>query len=813
MPSFRPLVIGVALVALLAIPTIAIGDDGASNPSNPTDATASASALENVPGVLDASASVQATSDGDSALIASVQGGTVDVSNDPTSGISIAATDGTMISVAIPGADSASAAQPLANDAVVFTNVAPDASIVAQATPAVADAADLIPAVDASSDSNSIDTSTDQGSDQSANADATADGDADTTADVSTPSTDSSSGDAANSDAVANEGSSADTSQTAVDDDSSDAGVTSDSEPADASGLQPGDTGLSAVGGGLRLMVVISSPNAPSDYDFHLSIPDGDSIATGADGGYKVLDSQGSTVLTVLPSWARDANDNLVPSSYSLDGTTLTLHVDLTGATFPVVADPSLSTAGAMALPFSGISDSADLSGNRLVAGTVPMSGGLSGLGGVVYALAWPSTSTSDVTPELSISHQPTPVAQTTRINSDGSFVLRVPSNINLSDFSTDSGKTVTFDLYAIINGHRYYSVFSRDIDSDGSFVAPVPDVNLSFSTPAVNSAGYSSVSVANATASLGNVFSSSTTTTYCGRKPQRVKGVYVYSCDAKGHAITAPKALVNAVVAELNNLSPACAEDGCDYDFNYGSAERVWSTIGNTFISGSPTAAHRYIYARFSFANAARATLGVGVSGSAFIGGFHLGGTKGITNTVDFDWGWTKDGTALSYQRRAYYQLREHWYAAFYPDMNMVLLTNQQNSYSPVAFEQIGSRTPKPARYPIARTCQQIKSLVVPETVTRNTHAFATIIKGVNFTVSSPFNDKYGPARVGLSLTSQSGADSWVIAKYKVKDYAWICGNSTDQSVEPFDAPKIQAIHGKKLPHGAIEWWYQPVE
>jgi hypothetical protein len=724
-----------------------------------------------------------------------VQGGTIKASTDPLSGVSIAASDGADVSVAIPGAENADDAQSIANNAVVYADVAPDASIVVQATPAVADASDLIPTVGGKPDIAVDDTSTGQ-SDQAENPstdNSASDDDPATVDDSSTnpsdvadagtatdPAIDSSTSNSDNSDAVSEE-----------DDD------TSDSTPI-STALPP------SVGGGVRLMVIINGADAPSSYEFPLSIPEGGSISSSTDGGYEVLNSDGSVAITVLPPWARDANDNLISSSYTLDGSTLVLHVDFGSATFPVVADPTLLTNGQVALPFSDIPDSATLSQNDLVTGTVPTFSGAAGLGGIVYALAWPATSSSDTTPALSLSHQPQPVAQG-YVNADGSFTLRTLRNLNLNQFVDPSSGEVTFDLYANIDGRSYHTVFSKDV---GNLSSSTPNVQLSFNVPAVNSAEYSAVSVNTATKSLASALSTSRASDSCARHWKKVDGVYIYICDNRGHTIKAPTALIQAVAYEFHHLSPACEEGECDYDLNVGKAKAAWATVGQTFVSGKPTGAHRYFKARFGFRNSASATLGVGFSGSAFIGGFHIGGTKGITNAGDTQWAWSPDQAKRNYQRRAYYQLKEYWIADFDKASNTVILTNTENAYFPVVFEQSGVRTQTPSTYPKARVCEPVQSPGTEIIETRDSHTFATLNKGVTLSVTSPFADKYGPASVSMSLSSQSGADAWVYSQWKLKDNGWLCGNSTDHSLEPFYAPKIKAVHGKKLPNGAIEYY-----
>jgi hypothetical protein len=89
-------------------------------------------------------------------------------------------------------------------------------------------------------------------------------------------------------------------------------------------------------------MTVINGADAPSDYSFHVAVPEGGQVAPGADGGFVVLAPDGTPVLEIKAPWARDANDAPVPVTYALDGTTLTMHVDHAGAAYPVVADPAV---------------------------------------------------------------------------------------------------------------------------------------------------------------------------------------------------------------------------------------------------------------------------------------------------------------------------------------------------------------------------------------------------------------------------------------------------------------------------------------
>lgn len=98
---------------------------------------------------------------------------------------------------------------------------------------------------------------------------------------------------------------------------------------------------------GSRQAVVITGPNAPATYSYPLTLPAGASLVDNADGSYSIVEqTSGAQVFlgSIAPAWAKDASGQSVPTSYSLQGTTLTQSVDFTAATtFPVVADPYIT--------------------------------------------------------------------------------------------------------------------------------------------------------------------------------------------------------------------------------------------------------------------------------------------------------------------------------------------------------------------------------------------------------------------------------------------------------------------------------------
>jgi hypothetical protein len=92
--------------------------------------------------------------------------------------------------------------------------------------------------------------------------------------------------------------------------------------------------------GSARFLTVLSGPSAPTAYDYDLGLPDGSSVVLGESGDVGFVDASGSFMGSVAAPWATDAAGRALPAWFTGQGTTLTLHVDTTGAAFPVVVDP-----------------------------------------------------------------------------------------------------------------------------------------------------------------------------------------------------------------------------------------------------------------------------------------------------------------------------------------------------------------------------------------------------------------------------------------------------------------------------------------
>lgn len=89
--------------------------------------------------------------------------------------------------------------------------------------------------------------------------------------------------------------------------------------------------------GGVRVLAVLDGADAPNRFDFEGE----QELILFDDGSAMALDEAGEPVAQIPAPWAYDADGNEVPSWYTADGTTLTLHIEHSAVTaYPVVADP-----------------------------------------------------------------------------------------------------------------------------------------------------------------------------------------------------------------------------------------------------------------------------------------------------------------------------------------------------------------------------------------------------------------------------------------------------------------------------------------
>ena len=93
-------------------------------------------------------------------------------------------------------------------------------------------------------------------------------------------------------------------------------------------------------GPSLLALLVIDSADAATQYRFENAVPAGHTAALHEDGSVRFYDADGNEANGIAPPWALDAEGAEVPTSYTLDGTTLVQTVQHHGATYPVIADP-----------------------------------------------------------------------------------------------------------------------------------------------------------------------------------------------------------------------------------------------------------------------------------------------------------------------------------------------------------------------------------------------------------------------------------------------------------------------------------------
>lgn len=101
------------------------------------------------------------------------------------------------------------------------------------------------------------------------------------------------------------------------------------------------DSAVQVLPNGARLLSVMYGPLAPTRFDFPLLLTPGETLQPSGTG-YTIVAASGATDAVIDPPWAMDADHAAVPASYELSGSTLTLVVDATNATYPVVADPTV---------------------------------------------------------------------------------------------------------------------------------------------------------------------------------------------------------------------------------------------------------------------------------------------------------------------------------------------------------------------------------------------------------------------------------------------------------------------------------------
>ena len=144
--------------------------------------------------------------------------------------------------------------------------------------------------------------------------------------------------------------------------------------------------------GSTRIMTVIPSAASSSTITYPMSLPAGASLLPDGQGGYDVVLNANSPVAQVIAQinapWAKDANGKMLPTSYTVSGTTLTQTIKTAGATFPVVADPWITIGWNLYLNLTGYwmkvigatVVAATVGGMTVLAARVPIVGKIMGL-------------------------------------------------------------------------------------------------------------------------------------------------------------------------------------------------------------------------------------------------------------------------------------------------------------------------------------------------------------------------------------------------------------------------------------------------
>lgn len=107
--------------------------------------------------------------------------------------------------------------------------------------------------------------------------------------------------------------------------------------------------------GGVRMLTIIDNPNAPTKYDYKVTVPNGGRIELTPDGGAVVLDADSQVLTAVGAPWAKDAKGKQISTWFVTDGQTLTQYVkhNVKGVVYPITADPWISWGWKMYVNFS----------------------------------------------------------------------------------------------------------------------------------------------------------------------------------------------------------------------------------------------------------------------------------------------------------------------------------------------------------------------------------------------------------------------------------------------------------------------------
>lgn len=95
--------------------------------------------------------------------------------------------------------------------------------------------------------------------------------------------------------------------------------------------------------GTVQITTVIDGADAPTHYEYPITLPAGGKLIDAGEGYFAALDSEDMPIAMIEPAWALDANGNDVSTHYEIDGDTLIQVVEhQEGDAYPIVADPAV---------------------------------------------------------------------------------------------------------------------------------------------------------------------------------------------------------------------------------------------------------------------------------------------------------------------------------------------------------------------------------------------------------------------------------------------------------------------------------------
>lgn len=107
---------------------------------------------------------------------------------------------------------------------------------------------------------------------------------------------------------------------------------------------------------GVQILNTIANSDAPTRYNYNVSVPEGGKVEVVEGGGAQVVDTNGTGTLYIGAPWAKDKNGAAVPTHFEVEGANLIQVVDHNNGAFvyPVVADPRVYYSwGILTIKFS----------------------------------------------------------------------------------------------------------------------------------------------------------------------------------------------------------------------------------------------------------------------------------------------------------------------------------------------------------------------------------------------------------------------------------------------------------------------------